>query len=266
MTIRLATWNVASVRAHMEAVQRFVAEYRPDVLCLQETKVEDDRFPLQAFREMGFDAWALKGQRNWHGVATFARGLEVAPVERLDWCGKQDARHVCTALPGGVVLHNFYVPAGGDVPDPEQNDKFAHKLQFMGETEAWFASMKAQEPKLVLVGDLNVAPLETDVWSHRQLLNVVSHTPVEVEHYEAWRRSLDWVDAVRTFVPPEEKLYSWWSYRARDWSASDRGRRLDHVWVTPNLKPALRSAEVVRAARGWEKPSDHVPVIVELDL
>jgi exodeoxyribonuclease-3 len=114
------------------------------------------------------------------------------------------------------------------------------------------------------VGDLNIAPLETDVWSHKQLLDVVSHTPIEVEKMGAWQDSLQWVDAVRRFIPPEERLYSWWSYRASDWSASDRGRRLDHVWATPSLAPRLTGAMVLREARGWAPASDHVPVMVDL--
>ena len=117
----------------------------------------------------------------------------------------------------------------------------------------------------MLVGDLNVAPLETDVWNHKQLLKVVSHTPIEVAALDALQASHRWVDAVRHFVPPSERLYTWWSYRALDWSASDRGRRLDHIWVTPDLSPRLRGIEVMRAARGWPQPSDHVPVTVDLE-
>ncbi|NNG03912.1 MAG: exodeoxyribonuclease III, partial [Inquilinus sp.] len=158
-------------------------------------------------------------------------------------------------------------PAGGDIPDPERNEKFAHKLQVLDEMTAWWLADRSADRPMVLVGDLNIAPLETDVWSHRQLLDVVSHTPIEVDKLTAMQRSLGWVDAVRTFVPPEQKLFSWGSYRARDWEASDRGRRLDHIWTTPPLAPALRGAGVERAARGWApKPSDHVPVWVDLDV
>ncbi len=121
-------------------------------------------------------------------------------------------------------------------------------------------------PGVVLVGDLNIAPLETDVWSHRQLLDVVSHTPVETEGLIRLQQAYGFVDAVRAIVPPSEQLYTWWSYRARDWEASDRGRRLDHVWLSPALAPGLVAAEVRRDARGWPGPSDHVPVTVELEV
>ena len=110
-----------------------------------------------------------------------------------------------------------------------------------------------------MVGDLNIAPLETDVWNHKALLRVVSHTPVEVEKLNLVREAGLWVDAMRHFVAPDERL--WWSYRARDWEKSDRGRRLDHVWVSESLRPRLDRARILRESRGWEKPSDHVPVL-----
>jgi exodeoxyribonuclease-3 len=116
-------------------------------------------------------------------------------------------------------------------------------------------------PGSILVGDLNVAPLATDVWSHKQLLRVVSHTPVETDGLERMRAAGGWVDLMRKFVPPEVKLYTWWSYRSPNWEASDRGRRLDHIWVTPDLAPQATSMSVLKDARSWERPSDHVPVI-----
>jgi len=260
--LRLVTWNVNSVRARMPLVQRFVAECRPDILCLQETKVEDSKFPRTAFEKMGLHHAAIRGQRGYHGVAILSR-LPLGPARHEDWCGKGDARHVSVGLPGGVNLHNFYVPAGGDTPDPETNPSFAHKLDFLDEMTAWSKSL---ETPSIMVGDLNVAPLETDVWSHRQLLNVVSHTPPETERMTALQQAHGWVDAMRHFVPPSETLFSWWSYRARDWRASNRGRRLDHVWLSPQLAGGLGAMQVLAEARGWERPSDHAPVIVDLAL
>lgn len=260
--IRLASWNINSVRARLPLVERFVAEHRPDVLCLQEIRVEEDKFPLAWFESLGFRYSALKGQKNHHGVAILSR-LPLSAPEALDWCGKGDARHICARLPGGVVLHNFYVPAGGDEPDPEINPRFAHKLAFLDEMIAWGETVS--EPS-ILVGDLNVAPLETDVWNHRQLLKVVSHTPPETERMARLMAAHDWIDAMRHFVPETEPLFSWWSYRARDFRASNRGRRLDHVWVSPELRDALVAMSVLDDARGWTRPSDHAPVIVDMDL
>jgi len=121
------------------------------------------------------------------------------------------------------------------------------------------------------VGDLNVAPHEHDVWSHKQLLKIVSHTPVEVEKLGNVIDSHGWVDVARELVPDDEKLYSWWSYRAKDWRASNRGRRLDHIWVSPALKKAALGAgrgayRIHDDVRGWVRPSDHAPVTLSLAL
>jgi exodeoxyribonuclease-3 len=259
---RITTWNINSLRLRLRTLKRVVAEARPDVLCLQETKVPAEQFPKEAVARLGFPHQLICCAKGHAGVAIAAR-RPIEPGPSRSWCGRDDGRQVAALLPGGIELHNFYVPSGGDVPDPAVNERFAHKLRFLDEMAEWFAAMAAG--RRILVGDLNVAPLENDVWSHKQLLDVVSHTPGEVGRLDKVRATLDWVDAVRHFVPPSERLYTWWSYRNQTWPGSDRGRRLDHVWVTPALRPALRSAAVLRAARGWTQPSDHVPVTVEID-
>ena len=118
--------------------------------------------------------------------------------------------------------------------------------------------------KSILVGDLNIAPYENDVWSHNQLINVVSHTPLETNSLLELKNNSNWIDVGRKFVSKEEKLYTWWSYRNRDWKKSNRGRRLDHIWVTQDLDKKLKSYESLSEIRDWEKPSDHVPIVVEL--
>jgi exodeoxyribonuclease-3 len=243
-----------------------VAALEPDVLCLQETKCPDEHFPLEELQAFGFAHVAHRGMKGYNGVAVLSRLPFAVRGGDPDWCGKGDCRHLAVELdaPGGPIeLHDFYVPAGGDVPDRDANAKFAHKLDFLAEAAAWCAA-RGEARRAVLVGDLNVAPLEHDVWSHRQMLDVVSHTPVEVEALAAWRRAGAWHDAVRHFVPEDQKLYTWWSYRARDWEASDRGRRLDHVWVSQDLAGALSRHAVLKPARGWPQASDHVPVMVEI--
>ena len=263
LPLRITSWNVNSVRLRLGGLERLVRAVAPDVLCLQETKVRNEVFPLADLEALGYRHHVIHGQAGYHGVAIFSR-LPLEDATPLDWCGKIDCRHLRARLPGGLELHNLYVPAGGDLPDPELNPKFRHKLEMLAALTDWFGASRDPARRAILLGDLNVAPLEADVWSHRQLLKVVSHTPVEVRALGALQRAHHWVDAVRLFVPPPERLYSWWSYRARDWAASDRGRRLDHIWVTPALAPRLRRAAVLRAARGWPQPSDHVPVTVEL--
>ena len=264
MALTIATWNINSVRLRLDLVRRLLAEARPDVLCLQETKTPDEAFPHEAFRALGYRDMLVHGMKGYNGVAVVSR-LPLAGQTTRSWCERQDCRHGVVELPGGIELHNVYVPAGGDIPDPVANAKFAHKLRFLDELTTWFAAERRADRPMVVVGDLNIAPLETDVWSHRQLVDVVSHTPVEVDRLDRLQAAAGFVDAVRHFVPPAERLYTWWSYRARDWAASDRGRRLDHVWVTPPLAGRLAGAEVLREARGWERGSDHVPVIVRLE-
>lgn len=267
--MRLATWNINSIRRRIELLTALAEEGSPDIVCLQETKVHDDLFPFEAVRAAGYEHIAVNGMKAYNGVAILSR-LPFSQLEQKDWCDREDARHVAVEVVGGpslgrFELHNFYVPAGGDEPNPETNEKFAHKLRFLSEMTNWFTARKRADNRLIITGDLNVAPLESDVWSHRQLRNVVSHTPVEINHMERLARSHDWIDAVRHFVPADEKLYSWWSYRARDWSESDRGRRLDHIWVTPALGDSLAAASVLRDARDWPSPSDHVPVMVDFN-
>jgi exodeoxyribonuclease III len=262
MALTIATWNINSVRLRIDLVCRFLAAASPDVLCLQETKAPDAVFPREAIEAAGYRQMLVRGMKGYNGVAILSR-LPLEPLSSLDWCAREDCRHVAARLPGGIDLHNFYVPAGGDLPDPEANPKFAHKLRFLDEVTEWLGA-RGPAKATILVGDLNIAPLENDVWSHKALLTVVSHTPVEVAKLGALRAAGGLVDAVRHFVPAERRLYSWWSYRARDWAASDRGRRLDHVWVSEGLVGNLAAATIHREARGWDRASDHVPVLVRL--
>lgn len=261
MTIRLATWNINSVRHREEAVLRFLREENPDVLCLQETKTPVEKFPLEGLHALGYRHVAVRGEKAYNGVAILSR-LPLEELPHRDFCTRGDARHVAARLPSGTVVHNLYIPAGGDLPDPALNPKFAHKLDFLAELRAWGA--EAPPERAILVGDLNVAPREDDVWNHKQLLRIVSHTPVEVEAFTAAQAAGGWVDVTRAHIP-DGRLYSWWSYRAPDWQAADKGRRLDHIWATPDLAERSGASRIARHVRGWETPSDHVPVIAEFE-
>jgi exodeoxyribonuclease-3 len=268
LNLAVATWNINSVRLRIDLVARYLAQQQPDVLCLQETKCPDANFPHGAFRDAGYPHIAISGQKGYHGVAIVSR-IPFAAFSVRDFCAKGDARHLRVALDAeakGIEVHNFYVPAGGDEPDPDINPKFAHKLAFVDEMAAWAVEDSAAAGRSILVGDLNIAPLEHDVWSHRALLNVVSHTAIEVEKLKRAQAAGPWVDALRKFVPEEQKLYTWWSYRSPDWSNANKGRRLDHIWVSRALGPSVTSMHVLREARGWERPSDHAPVKATLSL
>ena len=268
MRLKIATWNINSVRLRAPNVVRFLNQFKPDVLCLQETKCPEGQFPSSTIAAAGYPHIAERGQSGYHGVAIVSR-LPFTNRRSRDFCKMGDARHVAVTLEGDfpVNVHSFYVPAGGDVPDPDINDKFAHKLAFLEEMKRWLTSSAVSRmTPVVITGDLNVAPHENDVWSHKQLLKVVSHTPVETELLGKVQSAGRWVDAVRKHIPETQRLYTWWSYRARDWDAADKGRRLDHIWTDPKTARYSTKAEVIRDVRGWDRPSDHVPVMVTLDV
>ena len=262
MPFTLATWNINSVRLREPLVERLLREEAPDILCLQECKSPVEKIPRERFAALGYPYMVARGQKGYNGVAILSR-LPIEDAGDLDFAGLGQARHVAGRLENGVLIHNFYVPAGGDKPDREINEKFGQKLDYLAEMRDWF---RAERPeRAILVGDLNIAPREDDVWNHKALLKIVSHTPVEVEHLGAAQEAGRWVDITRRDIP-RGRLYSWWSYRARDWDAADKGRRLDHVWATPDIAAAAHGSRILRAARGWEKPSDHAPVFATFDL
>ena len=269
MPVTLATWNINSVRLRIRLVTRFLRLYQPDILCLQEIKCLDEQFPRKALVRAGYPHMAVHGQKGYHGVAIVSK-FPLTDVTSRVFCEIDHARHVSARLDlghGPVTLHNFYIPAGGDEPDPLLNPKFKHKLDFLAELKTWFAEQAFAERQLIC-GDFNIAPHENDVWSHKQLLRVVSHTPVETQALdELLTGGYGWVDLVRKHFPYDQKLYTWWSYRSPDWRAADKGRRLDHIWSTTDLGAHAIGADVVREARGWgSRPSDHVPVLVRFRL
>jgi exodeoxyribonuclease-3 len=271
LRLTISTWNINSVRLRIDLVAKFIKAVRPDVLCLQETKSPDDRFPLKRLRRLGYEHAALNGQKGYHGVAVLSR-LPFESFTARDFCDRQDCRHIAAVLGERaglgepVTVHNFYVPAGGDIPDPALNPKFAHKLAFLDEMRAQPSLRPGPHERAVLVGDLNVAPLEHDVWSHKQMLRVVSHTPIECEKLIAVQQAGDWIDAMRLRVPEPAKLYTWWSYRSADWEVANKGRRLDHIWIAPALTDRLTDVSIRNRMRGELRPSDHVPVTATLEL
>ena len=262
MPFTIATWNINSVRLREELVMRLLREESPDILCLQECKSPVDKIPTDGFAALGYRHMVARGQKGYNGVAILSK-LPIADAGDRDFVQLGHARHVAARLENGITIHNCYVPAGGDIPDRNENEKFGQKLDFLTEMRDWFHQEKPK--RSILVGDLNIAPREDDVWSHKQLLKIVSHTPIEVEHLAAAQDAGKWVDVTRQDIP-EGLLYSWWSYRAADWDAADKGRRLDHIWATPDISSSASGSKVLRHVRGWEKPSDHAPVFSAFDL
>ena len=260
--LSIATWNINSVRLRADAVVRFLAEQSPDVLCLQEIKCLESLFPHDVFEAAGYTHRAVHGQKGYHGVVTVSR-IPLREVSRHDWQANGEARHVGVELIGrDVVLENVYIPAGGDIPDRDANPKFGQKLDFLERMTRW---AEAIERPTLIVGDFNIAPLESDVYDHKALLKVVSHTPIEVETLGRFADAHGWVDLGRKHIPPPERNWTWWSYRTY-WQDKDRGRRLDHMWASPSLAAQSTGHRFVEETRRWEQPSDHVPLITEFAL
>ena len=177
---------------------------------------------------------------------------------------KGDKRHIAIELNEGLIVHNFYIPAGGDEADININPKFKHKLNFVDEIRTRFLEQEKLE-NTVILGDFNIAPFENDVWSRKQLLKVVSHTPIEVEKLEKLQQECNFIDTHRYFRKHEEKLYSWWSYRSRNWQESNKGRRLGHIWASNDLEKKLLKADIYKETRGYERPSDHAIISLEIE-
>lgn len=262
--VSIVTWNINSVRLRADQVLRVLAEQAPDVLCLQEIKTQESTFPHELFEAAGYTHRVVHGQKGYHGVATVSR-IPLREFSRHDWQANGEARHIGVELLGpgrGMVLENVYIPAGGDIADREANPKFGQKLDFLERMTRWADAL--DRPTLI-VGDFNIAPLDCDVYDHKALLKVVSHTPVEVETLGRFRDAHGWEDLGRKFIPAPERNYSWWSYRSF-WRDKDQGRRLDHMWASPELAPQARGHRIVEETRRWDQPSDHVPLITEFDL
>lgn len=263
--LKLVSWNINSVRLRLPNIETFVAAESPDVLCFQEIKCQTAEFPEKAFKQMGFPHLCVHGQRGGHhGVAIASR----EPIEILDTpklCREGHAR-VNAIRVSGLELHNIYLPAGGDTPDPDENPKFAHKLDFVKRLGRHYGKLAKDGIPRILVGDLNIAPHPNDVWSHKQLLKIVSHTPIETENLEKARKKGGFTDLARHVHDEDQRLYSWWSYRARDWAASNKGRRLDHIWTTPAATDLtdLDSFQFHLGWRGGWKPSDHAPISIQI--
>ena len=262
--MKILTWNINSVRLRAPLLLAgLVEQCKPDIICLQETKTPDEHFPHEVFDTLKYKYRHITGMKGYNGVAILSK-LPLTNVKKYNILDFGHKRHIAATLPDGKIIHNFYVPAGGDIPDVKLNDKFDFKLKFVDWMSEYFTKNYHQDNQIIMMGDMNIAPLVNDVWSHKQLLKVVSHTPIEVEKMMNLQASLNWVDTHRMFVDDAEKLYSWWSYRGLDPFKSNRGRRLDHIWITPNLKNNLKTAQIFQDFRIKTQPSDHAPISIEI--
>ena len=272
MKLTLTTWNINSVRLRIDLVAKFIKAVRPDILCLQETKCPDDAFPLKRFKRLGYENVALNGQKGYHGVVVLSR-LPFESIDIQSFCGKSDCRHVSAVfgeragLRDPITVHNFYVPAGGDIPDPAVNPKFAHKLAFLDEmrdcaTLRPAPSERSDPGRRSQRRAARARRLEPQADAARG----VAYADRMRETRRGAQKAGGWVDSMRQHTPEPAKLYTWWSYRSPDWATADKGRRLDHIWTSPMLADRVAGIGIARNYRGAERPSDHVPVTATIDV
>ena len=255
--MKLATWNVNSIRAREPLVLRWLEEESPDVLCMQETKVEDSLFPVEGFSDLGYQCF-LNGQKTWNGVAILSR-MEPERID-LDLPGGflEDQKRVITAIFPGITVVNTYVPNGGDVT----LDRFTEKLEFLERLLQYALDLSGQSP-LAIMGDFNVAPGEDDVHDPAGLEGTVCYHPEERKRLRGFLNG-GMTDIYRSFNP-EGKAYSWWDYRAAAFRRN-LGMRLDLILLNRQAKEMASSCTIQVGPRKWDRPSDHTPVVLELDL
>ena len=262
--MKIATWNINSVRQRINQALNIIEKYDIDILCLQETKVSNELFPFQPFLDKEYRYIEVNGQKQYNGVAIISK-IPLKNSASMNFSNNKEKRHISVTLKNNIEIHNFYFPAGGIEPNINKNKKFAEKLNFYKEVTAWFKERKSNK-KVILVGDMNIAPEPNDVWSHEKLLNIVSHTPIETEHYNALFKSSNFIDAVRYFKGDKLKIFSWWSYRSSQWQKDNKGRRLDHIWVENSLGKLIEDIKILKKLRSVKKPSDHIPIVLELNI
>ena len=259
--MKIISWNLNSIRARLDHLIEILEIERPDFICLQETKVINESFPEEEIKKKKY--FVIKnGMASYNGVAILSKH-KPKKVEVHNFCNKPDCRHIVMTYKS-LKIHSIYVPAGGDEPNPKINSKFEHKLQFLDEMKNFFKPNR--NFSTIVCGDFNVAPYEDDVWSHKSLVNVVSHTNIEREKVLSVLNECKFQDAIRFFISPPDNVYTWWSYRSPDFTTNNRGRRLDHIWVSDDKKIKLLKAKILVDFRKRAKPSDHVPLSLEFNL
>lgn len=255
--MKLASWNVNSLKVRLPQVLQWLDSERPDVLGLQETKLTDENFPVDAIRDAGYQA-VYAGQKTYNGVAVLAREPMSAPV--TDIPGLDDLqRRVMAVTVAGIRFINLYVPNGSEVG----SDKYAYKLDWLNRLHDWIRAEMAEYPRLVVVGDFNIAPADADVHDPEEWRGKVLFS--EPEHAALQRLvALGLTDTFRLF-PQQERLFSWWDYRMNNFRRN-RGLRIDLILASPALTPLCTASRVDIEPRRQERPSDHAPVIAEFDF
>lgn len=255
--MKIATYNVNGVNGRLPVLLRWLNETAPDVVCLQELKAPQEKFPEQAIREAGYNA-VWQGQKSWNGVAILARDRNIQEIRRALPGDEEDSHsRYIEAQIEGISIGCLYLPNGNPLPGP----KFDYKLRWFQRLTEHAAGLLAAGTPVVLTGDYNVMPTDLDVYKPERWVNDALFRP---EVRLAFKTLVDqgWTDALRKLYP-EEKIYTFWDY-FRNAYARDAGLRIDHFLLSPALDKRLLAAGVDRHVRGWEKTSDHAPVWIEL--
>lgn len=259
--MRLATWNVNSLAVRLPQVLDWLAANPVDVLCLQELKLSDDKFPMQALADAGYQS-AVFGQKTYNGVAILSRTPARNIARNIAGFTDEQSRVIAATLdmPSGEVrvVNGYFV--NGQAPG---TDKFEYKMRWLDGLRAWLQEELSQHPRLVLVGDFNITADDRDTYDAQGLHETIHHTTDERQHLQALF-GLGLHDAFRLFEQPE-KTYSWWDYREFAFRRN-RGLRIDYILVSNALRPAVKSCLIDRLPRKNERPSDHAPVLAELEL
>lgn len=255
--VKIATWNVNSLRAREDLVLDWVEREDPDVFCMQETKLVDQEFPEDAFGDLDYDVEYL-GQRAYNGVATAAHEVMADVHKNFPDDDAKAERRLLAATVQGIRVVNIYLPNGQDL----QSDKFTYKLQWMDRLAAYLAAHHDPKDPLVLCGDFNLCPEDRDAWDGDVRSGDIFASPPERQRFQ---RLLDWglTDAFRARHPDAAKAFTWWDYRAGGWE-HDHGLRIDHFLVTRPVLERLEDVVIHRAMRAEEGPSDHVPLVLHL--
>jgi len=255
--MQIATYNVNGVNGRLSNLLRWLGETRPDIVCLQELKAPDEKFPLAAIRDAGYGA-VWHGQKSYNGVAVLARGAEPVEIRRgLPGDDSDGQSRYLEAGVRGLTVACLYLPNGNPAPGP----KLDYKLRWFARLAAHAKGLLAAGGPVVLAGDYNVMPTELDVYAPERWVDDALFRPeVRAAYHELVAQG--WTDALRR-MHPDERIYTFWDY-FRNRFARDAGLRIDHLLLSPDLAPSLRAADVDRDVRGWEKASDHAPTWVEL--
>jgi len=258
--LKVTTWNVNSLTARLQHVLDWTSANPVDVLCLQELKLTDEKFPLDVLRSAGYSHCAVFGQKTYNGVAIMSRQPVRDVVKNIAGFADEHSRVIAATLdaPGGELrlVNGYFV--NGQAPG---TDKFDYKMSWLRGLRDYLREEMAQHPRLVLLGDFNIAPEDRDSYDPEGLRETIHHTTEERDHFRHLL-GLGLCDSFRLFEQPE-KSFSWWDYRMLGYQ-KNRGLRIDHILVSEALRPCVRSCAIDRSPRKWQKPSDHAPVTVEI--